>query len=70
MDQENSWLLMILELDKLFVFMEGIFIYTTVINILENFMKNWDSLKVHHNNMKMINGQLKLILNGLLKRML
>ncbi len=53
---ENSLMHMILKLDKLSIFMEEIFIFMIVMDILENSMKNSLSHKDHLNHIKMING--------------
>ena len=58
------------ELDRQLKFMVEKFISTIVTSTHANFMKNLVILKDLQNNIKMINGLLKLILNGSLKKML
>lgn len=51
-------------------FTAEIFIFMTVMSIPDNSIKNWDNLKDQPNNIRMINGLPKLIINGFLRKML
>lgn len=51
-------------------FMEETFTFMIVMDIQESFLKNWVNLKDHQNPTKMINGPLKSITSGFLKKTL
>lgn len=65
---ESFLQLMILDWEKQSQFMEETFIFMIVMSTQENFMKNWDNHKDLLNNIKMINGLRRLIINGYLKK--
>ena len=66
---ENSLLPTTLDWVKLSPFTVETFTFMIVMNTPDNSMKSWDNLKDQLNSTKMINGLLKLIINGSLKRM-
>lgn len=65
---ENILMPLILELESLLLFMEKLFSFITAMNTPENFMKLREPLKDHLLDIKMINGQQELIVNGFHKR--
>ena len=66
---ENFLLPTTLDWVKLSPFTVETFTFMIVMNTPDSSMKSWDNLKDQLNSTKMINGLLKLIINGSLKRM-